>query len=51
MTRMREACERLMSAAQARYGALVVQGEEWVLVRREDLELLLATWSEKRDEG
>ena len=49
MTRIRESCERLMDAAQARYGALIVQGEECVLVLREDLELLLATWGEKRD--
>ena len=51
MTRVRESCERLMDAAQARYGALIVQGEECVLVLREDLELLLATWSEKHDQG
>lgn len=51
MSRVRESCERLMDAAQARYGALIVQNVECVLVVREDLELLLATWSEKRDEG
>ena len=48
-SRVRESCERLMDAAQARNGALVVQGKEYVLVLREDLELLLATWGEKRD--
>ena len=48
-SRVRESCERLMDAAQARYGALVVQGEECVLVLREDLELLLATWEEKNN--
>lgn len=47
MSHVRESCERLMDAAQARYGALVVQGQECVLVLREDLELLLATWEEK----
>ena len=50
MTRVRESCERLMDAAQARYGALVVQGEECVLVLREDLELLLATWRENQND-
>lgn len=45
------ACERLMDSAQGRHGLLVVNFEdgihECVLVRREDLELLLATWSQK----
>ena len=50
MSRVRESCERLMDAAQARFGALVIEGSEYVLVRREDVELLLATWEEKRDE-
>ena len=49
MSRVWESCGRLVDAAEARYGALVVQGETYVLVLREDLELLLATWREKHD--
>lgn len=49
ISRVRESCERLMDAAHARDGTLVVQGQECVLVLREDLELLLATWGEKHD--
>ena len=39
-----------MDAAQARYGAITV-GDlgECVIVRREDLELLLATWGQKNE--
>lgn len=52
MSRVPEACERLLNAAQARYGAIVIDGQgECVIVRREDLELLLATWAEKHDQG
>ena len=51
---VRDACERLMDQAQGRAGLLVLNLEdglhEHVLVRREDLELLLATWGEKRAE-
>ena len=48
MNAIREACERLMDAAQARFGAIVMSdGEEHVIVRRADIELLLATWEEK----
>ena len=50
MTRVRESCERLIDAAQARFGALVIGEHEFVLVRREDVELLLATWEEKRND-
>ena len=46
------ACERLLDAAAGKGGLLVLNLEdglaEVVLVRREDLELLLATWGEKR---
>lgn len=48
------ACERLMDAAQGKHGLLVLHTEpvgelaEHVLIRREDLELLLATWGEKK---
>ena len=52
MTNVRMSCERLMDAAQGRSGLLVLHLEdgltEVVLVRREDLEALLATWGEKR---
>lgn len=51
MSKVYYACERLMNAAQGRAGLLVLNFEdgmyECVLVRREDLELLLATWREK----
>ena len=51
MTRVQAACERLMDAAQGKMGLLVLNLEdgmhEVVLARREDIELLLATWSEK----
>ena len=48
MNTVREACERLMDAAQAKFGAIVMSdGEEHVIVRRADIELLLATWGEK----
>ena len=52
VSRIHYACERLMDAAQGKGGLLVLSLEdgltEVVLVRREDLELLLATWGEKR---
>ncbi len=53
MNEVRAACERLMDQAQGRSGLLVLPvgdvGEfaECVLVRRGDLELLLAVWGEK----
>jgi hypothetical protein len=54
MGNIRSACERLMDAANGHSGLLVLNLEdgltECVLVRREDLELLLATWSEKRSD-
>ena len=52
MSAVHFACERLLDAAQGKGGLLVLNLEdglvEVVLVRREDLELLLATWGEKR---
>jgi len=52
MNAVRMACERLMDAAQGKSGLLLLDLEdgtaECVLVRREDVELLLATWGEKR---
>jgi hypothetical protein len=52
MSKVHYACERLMDSAQGKLGLLVLNLEdgltEVVLVRRDDLELLLATWSEKR---
>lgn len=51
---VREACERLMDAAQGKAGLLLLPVHEadgfaeYVIVRRNDLELLLATWGEKR---
>jgi hypothetical protein len=46
------ACERLMAQANGETGLLLLAVEdgfaEFVLVRRADLELLLATWHEKR---
>lgn len=52
MSQVRAACERLLDSAQGKMGLLVLNFEdglqECVLVRREDLELLLATWGEKR---
>ena len=47
MSHVRESLQRLMDAAQARYGAIAMEGHEYVLVRREDVELLLAWWGEK----
>jgi hypothetical protein len=50
---VKAACERLMEHAAGRSGLLVLPCEdgvglaEMVLVRRADLELLLATWGEK----
>ncbi len=51
--RVKEACERLIGQAAGQSGMLVLPIEnnelaEYVLVRRGDLELLLATWQEKR---
>ena len=48
---VRESLQRLMDAAQARYGALAIGGEEYVLVRREDIELILGWWGEKDNES
>ena len=49
---VREACERLMHASQGKGAFLLVDlvdgPAEMVLVRRDDLTLLLACWSEKR---
>ena len=51
---VRCAVERLLDAAQGKMGLLVINLEdglaEHVLVRREDLEMLLATWSQKHAE-
>jgi len=47
-----DAVSRLMTQARGETGYVMVLTEtgmsECVLVRREDLDLLLATWSEKR---
>ena len=48
MNAIREACDRLMDAAQARFGTVIMSdGEEHVIVRRADIELLLASWGQK----
>ncbi len=53
MSTVAEAAERLMGHAAGQSGLLVLPIEnnelaEYVLVRRGDLELLLATWSNKK---
>ena len=53
MSAVKEAAERLIGHASGKSGLLVLPIEnnelaEYVLVRRADLELLLATWGEKR---
>lgn len=51
MTQARAAAERLINQMNGACGVLVVgegeQMQECVLVRRADLELLMATWGEK----
>ena len=54
---VKEAVERLMGHAAGKSGLLVLPSEdvgelaECVLVRRSDLELLLATWEVKHNEA
>ena len=53
MSAIKEAAERLIGHANGKSGLLVLPIEnnelaEYVLVRRGDLELLLATWGEKK---
>lgn len=57
MSQVKAAAERLIGAAGGQVGLLLLPADEpgglaeYVLVRRGDLELLLATWGEKRADG
>lgn len=52
MSEIKSACERLMAQSNGETGMLLLPVPdgfaEHVLVRRMDLEMLLATWGEKR---
>jgi hypothetical protein len=48
---IKEAVERLMDQARGANGFIMLNkySEEYVLVRRNDIQLLLATWGEKKN--